>query len=149
MKQRILADLFAVDRPEAVLEEVCAFLQLDSIPFDAALVRRLYRACLSLYQGNWPGYRDGRLTVAFEGVEYEALVYLAEPDYVDPALRPYRWYRDLVWQGAVYNAAPAEYRACIAEMPAVTDPDPERRARHQELLARIRSGNSSAGIGRA
>lgn len=57
MKRRMLADLFAVDRPGAVLEEVCAFLQQNSTSFDPETLRRIYRATLSLYQGKWPGYR--------------------------------------------------------------------------------------------
>ena len=75
MNQRILADLFAVERPDAVLEEVCAFLERDSIRFDAGLVRGLYRSCLSLYWGRFPGYRA--CSTAYHDFAHAAEVFLA------------------------------------------------------------------------
>ncbi|HKL78185.1 MAG TPA: hypothetical protein VJ985_07475, partial [Gammaproteobacteria bacterium] len=73
-----------------------------------------------------------------DGHVYEAFVYIGEEPYIDPDLRPYRWYRDLVWQGAHFQGAPRDYLEAIAAMPAVVDPYPERRQRNQSLLERIR-----------
>ena len=90
------------------------------------------------------GYRDAAMTVPFASESVEALVYIAEAAYVDPQLRPYRWYRDIVWYGAHYLGAPADYLATIAAVPAITDPDPERRADNWARLERIRTYEAAA-----
>ena len=84
------------------------------------------------------GYRADAMRLEVDGHVYEAFVYIGEEPYIDPDLRPYRWYRDLVWQGAHFQGAPRDYLEAIAAMPAVVDPDPERRQRNQSLLERIR-----------
>jgi len=84
------------------------------------------------------GYRDDSLRIRFHGRDYEAFVYIGEEPYIDPELRPYGWYRDIVWHGARFNGAPADYLAGIAAVPTVADPDPQRRERNMALLERIR-----------
>lgn len=84
------------------------------------------------------GYRDDTMRVHLDGRDYEAFVYIGEAPYIDPELRPYRWYRDIVWHGARFNGAPSDYLATIAAVEAVEDPDPERRERNHSLLERIR-----------
>lgn len=86
------------------------------------------------------GYRDDRIRVELDGRAYDAFVYLGEDPFIDPALRPYRWYRDIVWHGARFQRAPSDYLEAIAAVPAVEDPDPARRARNEALLERIRGG---------
>ena len=83
------------------------------------------------------GYRDERMAVTLDGNAFDAFVYIGEEDYIDPGLAPYRWYRDIVWHGARFQQAPADYLDAIAAVPAITDPDPERRRRNQALLERI------------
>ncbi|MFB6260335.1 MAG: gamma-glutamylcyclotransferase family protein [Thiohalorhabdaceae bacterium] len=83
------------------------------------------------------GYRDDTMPVRCQGKQYEAFVYLGEDPYIDPDLRPYGWYRDLVWHGARFNGAPTEYLEEIAAVAAVEDPDPERRDRNRALVERI------------
>jgi hypothetical protein len=84
------------------------------------------------------GYRCDTMTVELGGRTFEAFVYLGEDPYIDPELRPFRWYRDVIWHGARFNGAPGDYLDAIAAVPAVEDPDPDRRERHDALLARIR-----------
>ena len=88
------------------------------------------------------GYRDDTMPVRLDGRDYEAFVYIGEAPYIDPGLRPFRWYRDLVWHGARFNGAPADYLDAIAAAEAVADPDPERRARNRALVERIRQASA-------
>ncbi len=85
------------------------------------------------------GYRAAPLTVRLGLETVEAFVYLGNASHIDPELRPFRWYRDLVWAGARFHGAPEAYLAGIAAVPAAADPDPGRRARSEALLARIRA----------
>ena len=84
------------------------------------------------------GYRDDTMRIHWRGQAYEAFVYIGEEAFIDPDLRPYRWYRDIVWHGARFNGAPSAYLDAIAAVAAVEDPDPERRQRNHTLLERIR-----------
>ena len=84
------------------------------------------------------GYRCDTLEVRCGGRDYQAFVYLGEEPFIEPDLRPYRWYRDIVWHGARFNGAPDAYLAAIAAVPVAEDPDPDRRARSTSLLERLR-----------
>lgn len=84
------------------------------------------------------GYRAETLRVRLAGRDYEAFVYRGEAPFIDPELRPYRWYRDIVWHGARFNDAPGAYLDAIAAVPAADDPNPERQDRNLGLLERIR-----------
>lgn len=84
------------------------------------------------------GYRCDTMTVELGGRPFEAFVYRGEAPYIDPELRPFRWYRDVIWHGARFNGAPSAYLDAIAAVPAMEDPDPDRRERHDALLERIR-----------
>lgn len=84
------------------------------------------------------GYRDDRIRVEHGGRGYDAFVYIGEEPFIDPELRPYRWYRDIVWHGARFQGAASDYLEAIAAVPAVEDPDSARRQRNEALLQRIR-----------
>ena len=86
-----------------------------------------------------PGYRTEAIRVAWGDRTMEAFIYLGETSHVDPGLRPFRWYRDLVWHGARYHEASDAYLAQIAAVATIEDPDPERRARNEALVERIRA----------
>jgi hypothetical protein len=70
------------------------------------------------------------------GATLSAYTYLAVPAAIDPALRPFRWYLDLVVAGARAHGLPADYVAWLAGTPACADPDTQRAARHARLLRR-------------
>jgi hypothetical protein len=55
-----------------------------------------------------------------------ARTYVAEPDFVEPSLRPFAWYRDLVAFGAEAHGSPAEYVATVRQVLAIEDADVER-----------------------
>jgi hypothetical protein len=65
--------------------------------------------------------------------------YFAAPDYVDPSLQPYHWYKELVLAGARFHDLPAQYIAAIEKIDSVEDPNPDRRSENEALLQTCRS----------
>ena len=57
MKRRILADLFEVDGPEAVLNEVLTILESAAPRLDSSPIIHVYRTMNALYSGAFPDYQ--------------------------------------------------------------------------------------------
>ena len=89
------------------------------------------------------GHERSSLTVQGPSASIEAFAYVAQPAYVDDALRPYDWYRALVLAGALEHALPDEYVTQIEEVPSAPDPNRDRRRTHRQLLRE--AGFSSSG----
>lgn len=64
--------------------------------------------------------------------------YLAHDDYMDDALRPFEWYRELVLVGARLHRFPPTYLDLIEATPATRDPDTGRRRDHEALIRAAR-----------
>lgn len=62
-------------------------------------------------------------------------VYLGDPPYLDPALSPYTWYKDLVLCGARQNGFSQQLLNAIADVPALDDPLPNRPAAREAAEA--------------
>lgn len=80
------------------------------------------------------GYERCRIELQVSGDPVEATAYVAQPAYVDDALRPYDWYHALVMAGAHQHALPTDYRTHLEAVRTYPDPDVSRRARYQSLL---------------
>lgn len=82
------------------------------------------------------GYDRAQVAVRFAltGEVEEAWTYLGRPDQVDPALRPFTWYRDFVVRGAAALGAPPAYLAALEAVAARIDPDGDRERRERSLL---------------
>ena len=63
--------------------------------------------------------------------------YIAESDYVDDALLPFDWYRELVVQGASYLGFDGAYVDRLRQHPTCLDPDARRHEAHWALLREI------------
>jgi hypothetical protein len=57
MKRRILADLFEVDGPEAVSNEVLTILESAAPRLDSSPIMHVYRTMKALYSGGFPDYQ--------------------------------------------------------------------------------------------
>jgi hypothetical protein len=80
------------------------------------------------------GYCDTTVTVTDQaGVNYEAHMYVAEPNSIDDTLRPYSWYKRFVVDGARQHQLPADYVAEIERTEATEDPNRVRDARNREI----------------
>jgi hypothetical protein len=100
---------------------------------DAAEVRLLDR-----FEG--VGYRHQCLQVEVAGRCRPVYAYVASPQHCDPRLKPFHWYRKLVYLGARHHGFPADYLQDLAAVEAVEDRDRDRRNRHQALLAMLDAG---------
>jgi gamma-glutamylcyclotransferase len=89
---------------------------------------------LDAAEGLGQGYDERRLTLEHADGELQAWAYVAT--HIDPALRPYDWYRALVQAGALEHGLPAGYVAGIAAVPTMADPDAQRAALHWALVGR-------------
>ena len=68
--------------------------------------------------------------------------YVARPQHCEPRLKPFRWYRELVYLGARYHGFPADYLQDLAAVEAIEDRDRDRLSRHQALLAMLEADAS-------
>jgi hypothetical protein len=89
------------------------------------------RAQLDVIEGIGFGYRAQVLTLPALG---EVFCYVAEAGAIDPTLRPYDWYLELICAGARRRAFPAPYLAFLTAHLARPDPDPARAAAARRLL---------------
>ena len=71
------------------------------------------KADLDRIEGLGVGYDEHEVVVATEAGEIRARTYRARPDAVNPALRPRRWYKAHVLDGAHEHGLPASYAAMI------------------------------------
>lgn len=79
------------------------------------------------------GYtRDDTFMLNVDEVSQQVTVYLAESSYIDNALRPYRWYRDLVLAGAEQHSLPQDY---VARLAAVAFDEDGWKSRPERLKA--------------
>ena len=88
---------------------------------------------LDCYEGVCYCYRRVEITIALDGTETKACVYVAEKDAIDDALMPYRWYYDLVLSAAEQHALPRDYVAGLGAIPFTYDPKPNRKTRLKAL----------------
>jgi cation transport regulator ChaC len=80
---------------------------------------------LDEHEGLKKGYEEKRVSIHTKGgKELEALTYYATS--IDPALRPYDWYKEHVLRGAREHGLPRGYVDSIAAVGAVPDPDTPR-----------------------
>lgn len=64
----------------------------------------------------------------------DAQTYLTQPDYIDPNLAPYSWYRDFVLYGARIQGLPSAYISQLEKTKANSDPDKQRLIINQKIL---------------
>jgi gamma-glutamylcyclotransferase len=85
-------------------------------------------------EGLGRGYGERVVKVVTSTGSGTAVIYYATS--IDPGLRPYDWYRDLVVAGAREHVLPEEYVRALEAVPSVTDPDSARAKKKRKLLNR-------------
>jgi len=96
------------------------------------------RCLAALDRVEGPGYRKMAVQVTTRFGVLEAFTYRAREGWIDPGLRPFHWYLELVLAGTRFHGFPEPYRARIAKVPAARDPDRIRAEQHARLLETIR-----------
>lgn len=95
------------------------------------------KLALDKIEGLGSGYSELVLTIPELG---DCASYAAQTSYIDDALVPYDWYKELVLMGAHFHGFPDDYLKQIISQPACQDPDPDRRARRWEVVQMIKDG---------
>jgi hypothetical protein len=90
---------------------------------------------LDKHEGVGFGYLKKTCRFLVDGKEVDVLLYIADADYVDDALVPYKWYFDLVVSGAEQNGLPRDYVSALHAIPYTRDPKPDRKTRQEALEA--------------
>jgi len=83
-------------------------------------------------EGLGSGYGERRVAVSSQGKTLSVFAYYATS--VDPIVRPYRWYRELVVAGAREHGLPEEYIRSLEAISPIEDLDEKRAALARELL---------------
>lgn len=83
-------------------------------------------------EGLGHGYRERVVTVVTDAGNVSAGMYYASA--IEPGLRPYSWYRDLVIAGALEHGLPQQYIEALAAVEAIEGPDPKRAAKNRRLI---------------
>lgn len=104
------------------------------------------KGLLDRFEGCGGGYCDITLVLHGNDQLREVFTYIAQPEYLDPSLRPFDWYRDLVVAGSEYLAFPSTYTQLMRNTQAIPDDDTLRAGIHQHLLERV-TGALPAGTG--
>lgn len=99
------------------------------------------RELLDEFEG--AGYVSREISVLTRGGILTAYTYVAREGHVEHGLRPFSWYKSIVVAGARVHALPAHYIERITSIGDLSDPDPERHAHHQAIVAA--SGHPPAG----
>lgn len=97
-------------------------------------IHRAHRARLDNVEGLGSQYHAERIVVHSDHGAEAAFTYVAAPGVIDPSLRPFDWYKQLVVMGAREHGLPGEYVAILESVQAHADPDVLRAARAQRLL---------------
>ncbi|MEE4378216.1 MAG: gamma-glutamylcyclotransferase family protein [Candidatus Competibacteraceae bacterium] len=71
------------------------------------------------------------------GVVHDVFFYVADPAYIDDALWPYTWYKELVVRGARKHRLASAYIEQIEQTSSIDDPDATRHAAHCRILQTI------------
>ncbi len=90
---------------------------------------------LDRIEGVGRGYEVAGLHVPGIG---ECFTYIAAKTHIDDLLQPFDWYREMVLLGCRRHAFPVAYCNRIATIPAIADPDLDRRTRNWEIVERLR-----------
>lgn len=91
---------------------------------------------LDTIEGVGFGYAEAMLQIPGVG---ECHAYVAQASWVDDALLPYDWYRELVLWGARFHGFPPDYVRSIESLQVRRDSDAERSARAWQIVERIRA----------
>jgi len=91
------------------------------------------KAALDRVEGLGKGYDDEIVRVVTADGASDAVTYVALMK--APDLRPYDWYKAFVVAGAVEHGLPGDYVDRLRAIGSWTDPDKERRAAQEAILA--------------
>jgi len=123
------ADCAATDRADAVVHGMVYRIAQGA------------KTVLDEIEGVGHGYQEAHaiaavFTAGEVVAEMDVYFYEAQPDYLDPALKPFDWYHQYVVRGAMRHRLPHGYIEELQRVRALPDPDTERANEHWDRLIR-------------
>lgn len=113
----------------------CTIVQGDGSLLAAVYeISRADRTRLDAIEGVGEGYLPHVVNVPEFG---ECSTYIAEAAYIDDALLPFCWYRNLVLAGAISHGADKHYLARIRLLRIRVDANAQRREQNERLVERL------------
>ena len=85
------------------------------------------------------GYLEKEIHIADFGA---CFVYVAQDSHIDPRLKPFEWYKELVLLGCLHHGFPAEYVETIQRIPHLQDHDTNRHEKWMSLVRKIQQRTS-------
>ena len=89
---------------------------------------------LDRFEGRGHGYERAPVELEEFGT---CVTYRAMEAYLDPALKPFDWYRAWVEAGARFHGFPPTVAQALAAVPATPDPDADRAALNWTAISRL------------
>jgi gamma-glutamylcyclotransferase len=93
---------------------------------------------LDAIEGLGQGYDEAWHRVRVGDSMLDAFAYTAAASHIEPGLKPYDWYREMVVLGAKFHALPKPYIESIRGVDTSIDPDSNRAKRQQTLCESMR-----------
>lgn len=90
------------------------------------------KAKLDVFEGLGRGYGERQVTVLIGASHARIHTYYATS--IDPSIRPYDWYRELVIAGAREHNFPAPYIEALEAVAVISDPDSARAAKARAVI---------------
>jgi len=87
---------------------------------------------LDRIEGLGYGYDETIIQLEFNKEIIKAVTYIATN--INPCLKPYRWYKDFVIQGARQNKLSKNYIALLKTAECISDPDKKRLQNNRNIL---------------
>jgi gamma-glutamylcyclotransferase len=101
-------------------------------------IKKAEKAALDKAEGLGYGYGENKFMVVTPEGTIEALAYVGIK--LDPALKPFHWYKHLVVAGAIQNKLPPNYIEHLRKVESVPDPEPDRESKREAEAALRDSG---------
>jgi len=85
-------------------------------------------------EGLGHGYNEITQEIELEnGQKHRAVMYIADSDHIDNALKPYSWYKRFVMEGAAQHALPPSYIKFLDSFADKADPNKSRDAENRAI----------------
>jgi len=85
------------------------------------------------------GYERQTLQVRIAGKTVNACTYIALGSLIDPDIKPFHWYKDIVIEGAIYLSFPNEYLEYLNRFECIQDQNDKRSTEKQALLVEMKT----------
>lgn len=92
------------------------------------------KSTLDEFEGLGKGYNEKEVEIVTSNNCVRCNIYVADPEYIDPNLLPYDWYREFAVQGCIEHQFPDEYIEALRAFPYQKDENVSRRDKNYQII---------------